>query len=62
LTVPTLVVTGEHSNPFFAAVADAVTACVTGAVRETIPTTGHVVQRDNADAFNAALVGFLAAH
>jgi pimeloyl-ACP methyl ester carboxylesterase len=62
LAVPTLVVTGERSNPFFAAVAEAVTACVPGAARQTIPSAGHVVQRENADAFNAALVGFLATH
>jgi non-heme chloroperoxidase len=60
LAVPTLVVTGEHAAPFFLAVADAITGCVKGAVRETIPAAGHLAQRDNADAFNAALVGFLA--
>jgi non-heme chloroperoxidase len=62
LAVPTLVMTGERSNPFFAAVAEAVTACVHGAARQTIPSAGHVVQRENAAAFNAALVGFLATH
>lgn len=62
LNVPTLVVTGEHSNPFFAAVADAVAGCVKGAVRQTIPNANHVVQRDSADTFNAVLVGFLTKH
>jgi non-heme chloroperoxidase len=62
LAVPTLVVTGERSNPFFGAVADAVAGCVQGAVRETIPSASHVVQRENADAFNAVLVGFVATH
>ena len=62
LNVPTLVVTGEHSNPFFAAVADSVAGCVKGAVRQTIPNANHLVQRDNPDAFNAQLVGFLTTH
>ncbi len=62
VAVPTLVVTGERSNPFFAAIADAVTACIHGAARQTIPSAGHIVQRENAEAFNTVLVGFLAAH
>lgn len=62
LTVPLLVVTGERSNPFFGAVADAVAACVSGAVRQTIPNAGHLVQRENADSFNSLLVGFLGGH
>ena len=62
LDVPTLVVTGERAAPYFAAIADAVAGCVKGAVRETIPGAGHVVQRESPDAFNALLVGFLATH
>jgi non-heme chloroperoxidase len=62
LAVPTLVVTGERSNPFFAAVGDAVAECIKGARRETIPNAAHVVQRENPDAFNAVLVGFLSTH
>jgi non-heme chloroperoxidase len=62
LAVPTLVVTGERAAPYFSAVADAVAGCVKGALRETIPSAGHVVQRENSDAFNAVLVGFLTTH
>ena len=62
LDIPTLVVTGERAAPYFAAIADAVAACVKGAVRETLPGAGHVVQRETPDAFNALLVGFLATH
>lgn len=62
LAAPLLVVTGARSNVFFAEVADAVAACVPGARRETIPGAAHVVQRENADAFNAVLVGFLTTH
>jgi esterase len=62
LAVPLLVVSGARSNLFFGEVADAVAACVPGARRETIPSAAHVVQRENPDAFNAALVGFLATH
>jgi len=62
VAVPTLVVTGERTNPFFAAVGDAVARCIPGATREIIPMASHVVQRENADAFNATLVGFLSTH
>lgn len=62
LAVPTLLVTAERASPYFAAVADAITECVKGAVRETIPSADFVVQRENADAFNAVLVGFLSTH
>ena len=62
VTVPTLVVTGERTNPFFTAVGDSVAACIPKALRETIPMASHVVQRENADAFNATLVGFLTTH
>ena len=62
LAAPLLVVTGARSNVFFGQVADAVAGCVPGARRETIPNAAHVVQRENPDAFNAALVGFLATH
>ncbi|MGO8971861.1 MAG: alpha/beta fold hydrolase [Myxococcaceae bacterium] len=62
LKVPTLVVTGERTNPFFSAVGDAVAHCIPNAVRETVPLASHVVQRENADAFNAILVGFLTTH
>ncbi len=62
LDVPTLVVTGERAAPYFSAIADAVAGCVKGAVRETIPGAGHVVQRESPDAFNAVLVGFLSTH
>jgi len=62
LAVSTLVVTGERTNPFFAAVGDAVAGCVKGAKRETIPNAAHVVQRENPDAFNAVLVAFFSTH
>ncbi len=62
VTVPTLVVTGERTNPFFTAVGDAVARCIPKATRETVPLASHVVQRENPDAFNATLVGFLATH
>jgi pimeloyl-ACP methyl ester carboxylesterase len=62
LKVPTLVVTGERSNLFYAAVGDAVAGCIPNAARETIPMASHVVQRENPDAFNASLVGFLSTH
>ncbi len=62
VAVPTLVVTGERTNPFFGAVGDAVAKCIPKATRETVPMASHVVQRENPDAFNAVLVGFLATH
>jgi non-heme chloroperoxidase len=62
LTVPTLIVTGDHANAFFAAVADAVAGCIPGAVRETVPNADYVVQRQNPDSFNAVLVGFITTH
>lgn len=62
LSVPTLVVTGQRTNPFYTAVGDSVARCIPHALRESIPMASHVVQRDNPDAFNAVLVGFLATH
>jgi pimeloyl-ACP methyl ester carboxylesterase len=62
LAVPTLVVTGERSAGYPTAIADAVATCVPRALRETVPSAGHLVQRENAAAFNAVLVGFLATH
>ena len=62
LNVPTLVVTGERTNPLYAAVGDAVASCIPKAQRETIQQASHVVQRENPEAFNALLVGFLQAH
>ncbi len=55
-------VTGERTNPFFSAVGDAVAHCIPNAVSETVPLASHVVQRENADDFNAILVGFLTTH
>jgi len=62
LALPVLVVSGERSNPFYGAVADAIAACIPGALRETTPSAGHDLQRENPDAFNATLLGFLTAH
>lgn len=62
LALPVLVISGERSNLFYAAVADAVAACIPGALRQATPGAGHDVQRDNPDAFNAQLVGFLTTH
>ncbi len=62
LSVPTLVVTGERTNLFYAAVGESVAGCIPKAVREVIPMASHVVQRENPDVFNATVVGFLAVH
>jgi len=62
LAAPLLVITGARSNLFFGEVADAVASCVPGARRETVLGAAHVVQRENPDAFNAVLVGFLSTH
>jgi pimeloyl-ACP methyl ester carboxylesterase len=62
LALPVLVVSGQRSNPFYGAVADAVAACIQGALRETTPSAGHDLQRENPDSFNAQLVGFLTTH
>jgi pimeloyl-ACP methyl ester carboxylesterase len=62
IRLPVLVISGQRSNPFYGMVADAVAACIPGALRETTPGAGHVVQRENPDAFNAELAGFLTTH
>jgi non-heme chloroperoxidase len=62
LAAPVLVLSGSRSSAFFTAVAERVTSCIPGAKHDTIANTGHVVQRDNPEAFNAALVAFLSTH
>ncbi len=62
LTMPTLVVTGERTALFYSAVGESVAGCIPNSVRETILMASHVVQRENPDAFNATLVGFLSTH
>ena len=58
IDVPTLVLVGENDTPFLAA-ADYMERTIPGAKRVTIPNAGHPANRDNIEAFNAAVLGFL---
>ena len=56
--VPTLVVVGEHDQPFLAA-ADYMAAKIPGATKRVIRDAGHAANIDQPDAFDAAVIEFL---
>jgi len=58
IRVPTLIVVGEHDEPFRAAT-DYMAARIPGAVKAVISNAGHASNIDQADAFNAVVREFL---
>jgi len=58
IAVPALIVVGADDQPFLAP-ANYMAAKIPGAKLATIPNAGHVANRDNPAAFNAALSSFL---
>ena len=62
VTVPTLVLRGERSPSGFRRIADIVAHCVVRGNMVTIPRASHPIQLDNPQAFNEAVLTFLAQH
>jgi len=61
LRVPVLAMVGDLDVSDIEWVADQVVTRVPGARKLVVPGAGHVVNLDRPDAFNEALLGFLAA-
>ena len=59
IAVPSIVVVGANDAPFIAA-SDYMAAKIPGARKVVIPGAGHAANIDQPDAFNAAILGFLA--
>ncbi|HEY1750626.1 MAG TPA: alpha/beta fold hydrolase [Caulobacteraceae bacterium] len=59
IKVPSLVVVGADDKPFLAA-SDYMAAKIPGAEKAVIPAAGHAANIDQPEAFNAAVLGFLA--
>ncbi len=60
IQAPTLVVWGDSDRLFPLSMADTVTTGIAGARKVVIPRAGHFPHVDNAQAFEAAVAGFLA--
>jgi pimeloyl-ACP methyl ester carboxylesterase len=58
IRVPTLIVVGEHDEPFRAAT-DYMAAKIPGAVKVVLRDAGHAANIDRPDAFNAVVSDFL---
>ncbi len=59
VSVPTLVIVGEHDIADFQRTADALQRGIPGAEKVVIRNAGHVANLEQPDAFNAALLAFL---
>lgn len=59
IKVPTLLVEGEKTTPDNRSDLEAANKCMPSAKRAKIPNAGHVMHRQNAAAFDAALLQFL---
>lgn len=62
ITVPTLVLNGEHDPIAPPAMGREMADAIPGATHMVIPDAGHASNIENPAAFNAALLGWLAAH
>jgi 3-oxoadipate enol-lactonase len=62
LTVPALVMTGEHDLPERVRSADALAKQLAAGARVVIPGSGHLDSLDNPDLYNRALAKFLTRH
>ena len=60
IAAPTLVIVGEEDLPDFHAIADVLTARIPRARKLVLPGAGHMANMDAPDAFNAAVLDFLA--
>ena len=61
VSVPTLVVVGEHDLPDFQRIADTLAAGIPQAKKVTIADAGHMSNMEQPRAFNALLLEFLQA-
>ena len=59
ITMPVLLVTGEHSPPLFGRITDELHGLLPHAERVEIPAASHAMHGDNAPAYNAAVLEFL---
>jgi pimeloyl-ACP methyl ester carboxylesterase len=59
INVPSIVIVGANDTPFLAA-SDYMAAKIPGAKKAVIPDAGHAANIDEPEAFNAAVLGFLA--
>jgi pimeloyl-ACP methyl ester carboxylesterase len=62
ITMPVLLVTGEHSPSMFGEITDQLHRLLPHAERVEIPAASHAMHGDNAPAYNAAVLQFLARH
>jgi pimeloyl-ACP methyl ester carboxylesterase len=62
VAMPVLLVTGEHSPLMFGHITDRLQRLVPHAERVDIPAASHVMNADNAPAYNAAVLEFLSRH
>ncbi len=62
VSAPTLVLVGEMDLPDFRLIAEILAANIATARIEVIPDAGHLLNLEQPEAFNRALLGFLAKH
>jgi esterase len=62
IRAPTLLVGAERSPPTYARILDALERTLPQAQRATIPSTSHAMNNGNPEAFNRAVLDFLASH
>jgi 3-oxoadipate enol-lactonase len=62
IRAPTLVLVGEMDLPDFRLIAEILAANISTARLEVIPDAGHLLNLEQPEAFNRALLGFLAKH
>ncbi len=62
INVPVLLVSGEKSPPIFGIMLNALQPCFSRQGRVTIPNASHTMARTHSQAFNTAVLGFLARH
>ena len=62
ITVPTLVITGEHDRTAAPDVARRMAERIPGACLLTVPDAGHLLPMERPATFNAALLAFLRPH
>lgn len=62
ISMPVLLVTGEKSPPIFGLILSALRPCFSRQEGVTISNASHVMHRTHSQAFNTAVLGFLARH
>lgn len=62
LQMPTLLITGQRSIPLFRHLTDRLEELIPNTERIEIPGASHMMQVDNPEAFNRAVLSFLAKH